>query len=282
MTLLPRNCVFQHQVFRCCFLLRPPSPGCSLQRDGTQKWNPSPGVYSLRVWIKAGWPVVVSIFLFPPLLRKMVQFDKKNIAFSDGSVQPPPSWGWSKSPKDPSFFFEEIGGGETLHPRAEQRSSGWIGILGRGKHNLKGILEMEKKTGMFFIGFDCWSYSRMIEWELEFVFLGYSVLNAHGRFGSKVCFPGCSKYRCLEPCLEPIWPLFLCKWTFHFMGKIFQVSGPIWVLSWLRQSWKPSSQTWRHTRRGAQWNQTQLRVEFFHRELRLRRSLSKHEMRFSF
>ena len=60
------------------------------------------------------------------------------------------------------FFFEEIGGGETLHPRAEQRSSGWIGIPGRGKrytnthHNLKGILEMEKKTGMFFIGFDCW------------------------------------------------------------------------------------------------------------------------------
>lgn len=49
-----------------------------------------------------------------------------------------------------------------------------------------------------------------------------------------------------------------------------------WCQSWLRQSWKPSSQTWRRTRRGAQWNQTQLRVESFHRKLRL--ALSKHEM----
>ena len=167
MTLLPRNCVFQHKVFRCCFLLRPPSPGCSLQRDGTQKWNPSPGVYSLGVWIiKAGWPVVVSkYFYFHPYLGKWSNLTKKiYTAFSDGSVQPTPSWGWSKSSKKnpPYFFFEEIGGGETLHPRAEQRSSGWIGIPGRGKrytnthHNLKGILEMEKNTEMFFIGFDCW------------------------------------------------------------------------------------------------------------------------------
>ena len=52
-----------------------------------------------------------------------------------------------------NHFFEEIGGGETLHPRAEQRSSGWMGITGRGKrytrHNLKEILEMEKNIGCF-------------------------------------------------------------------------------------------------------------------------------------
>ena len=71
----------------------------------------------------------------------------------------------------------------------------------------------------------------------------------------------------------------------HLMAKVIQKVDRSyrkgwcqWCQSWLRQSWKPSSQTCRRTRRGAQWNQTQLRVESFHRKLRL--ALSKHEMSF--
>ena len=35
---------------------------------------------------------------------------------------------------------------------------------------------------------------------------------------------------CIYILIEPHWPLFLGELTFHFMGKIFENMGPIWVL----------------------------------------------------